>query len=148
MFGDRIYNAFRELKHTWDPQDIMNPGKIIDTPPMTENLRYGAAYEPLHLETKLDFTSDFGFSGAVEMCNGMGACRKLDGTMCPSFMATRDEEHSTRGRANLLRAHCRGECPRGRRDRLPTSGCMTLWICAWNAKPAKPSANRALIWPS
>ena len=113
MFGDRIYNAFRELKHTWDPQDIMNPGKIIDTPPMTENLRYGAAYEPLHLETKLDFTSDFGFSGAVEMCNGMGACRKLDGTMCPSFMATRDEEHSTRGRANLLRAALSGRMPEG-----------------------------------
>ena len=113
MFGDRIYNAFRELKHTWDSQDIMNPGKIIDTPPMTENLRYGAAYEPLHLETKLDFTSDFGFSGAVEMCNGMGACRKLDGTMCPSFMATRDEEHSTRGRANLLRAALSGRMPEG-----------------------------------
>ena len=113
MFGDRIYNAFRELKHTWDPQDIMNPGKIIDTPLMTENLRYGSAYEPLHLETKLDFTSDFGFSGAVEMCNGMGACRKLDGTMCPSFMATRDEEHSTRGRANLLRAALSGRMPEG-----------------------------------
>ena len=113
MFGDRIYNAFRELKHTWDPQDIMNPGKIIDTPLMTENLRYGSAYEPIHLETKLDFTSDFGFSGAVEMCNGMGACRKLDGTMCPSFMATRDEEHSTRGRANLLRAALSGRMPEG-----------------------------------
>ena len=113
MFGDQIYNAFRELKHTWDPQDIMNPGKIIDTPLMTENLRYGSAYEPIHLETKLDFTSDFGFSGAVEMCNGMGACRKLDGTMCPSFMATRDEEHSTRGRANLLRAALSGRMPEG-----------------------------------
>ena len=113
MFGDRIYNAFRELKHTWDPQDIMNPGKIIDTPLMTENLRYGSAYEPIHLETKLDFTNDFGFSGAVEMCNGMGACRKLDGTMCPSFMATRDEEHSTRGRANLLRAALSGRMPEG-----------------------------------
>ena len=113
MFGDRIYNAFRELKQTWDPQDIMNPGKIIDTPLMTENLRYGSAYEPIHLETKLDFTSDFGFSGAVEMCNGMGACRKLDGTMCPSFMATRDEEHSTRGRANLLRAALSGRMPEG-----------------------------------
>ena len=80
---------------------------------MTENLRYGSAYEPIHLETKLDFTSDFGFSGAVEMCNGMGACRKLDGTMCPSFMATRDEEHSTRGRANLLRAALSGRMPEG-----------------------------------
>ena len=113
MFGDQIYNAFRELKQTWDPNDIMNPGKIIDTPPMTENLRYGSAYQPLHLETALDFSADFGYAGAVEMCNGMGACRKLDGTMCPSFMATRDEEHSTRGRANLLRAALSGRMPEG-----------------------------------
>jgi Fe-S oxidoreductase/FAD/FMN-containing dehydrogenase len=113
MFGDQIYNAFRELKHTWDPGDIMNPGKIIDTPPMTENLRYGTAYQPIQLDTALDFSSDFGYSGAVEMCNGMGACRKLDGSMCPSFMATRDEEHSTRGRANLLRAALSGRMLEG-----------------------------------
>ncbi len=113
MFGDQIYNAFRELKRTWDPQSIMNPGKIIDTPPMTENLRYGVAYEPQALNTTLDFSADSGFAGAVEMCNGMGACRKLDGSMCPSFMATRDEEHSTRGRANLLRAALSGRMPDG-----------------------------------
>ncbi len=113
MFGDRIYNAFRELKQTWDPQGIMNPGKIIDTPPMTENLRYGIAYRAAELTAILDFSQDFGFSGAVEMCNGMGACRKLDGSMCPSFMATRDEEHSTRGRANLLRAALSGRMPDG-----------------------------------
>ena len=111
MFGDRIYNAFRELKQTWDPSGIMNPGKIIDTPPMTENLRYGTAYQPLALGTTLDFSADAGYAGAVEMCNGMGACRKLDGSMCPSFMATRDEEHSTRGRANLLRAALSGRMP-------------------------------------
>ena len=111
MFGDRIYNAFRELKQTWDPQGIMNPGKIIDTPPMTENLRYGAAYQTAALPTALDFAADSGYAGAVEMCNGMGACRKLDGAMCPSFMATRDEEHSTRGRANLLRAALSGRMP-------------------------------------
>ena len=116
MFGDRIYNAFRELKRTWDPQGIMNPGKIIDTPPMTENLRYGVAYRTADLPTALDFTADGGYAGAVEMCNGMGACRKLDGTMCPSFMATRDEEHSTRGRANLLRAALSGRMPAGAKD--------------------------------
>ncbi len=113
MFGDQIYNAFRELKQTWDPQGIMNPGKIIDTPPMTENLRYGMTYQAAELNTTLDFSQDFGFAGAVEMCNGMGACRKLDGSMCPSFMATRDEEHSTRGRANLLRAALSGRMPEG-----------------------------------
>ena len=113
MFGDQIYNAFRELKQTWDPQGIMNPGKIIDTPPMTENLRYGMTYQAADLPTTLDFSADFGYAGAVEMCNGMGACRKLDGSMCPSFMATRDEEHSTRGRANLLRAALSGRMPEG-----------------------------------
>ncbi len=113
MFGDQIYNAFRELKQTWDPQGIMNPGKIIDTPPMTENLRYGMTYQAADLPTSLDFSADFGYAGAVEMCNGMGACRKLDGSMCPSFMATRDEEHSTRGRANLLRAALSGRMPEG-----------------------------------
>ena len=113
MFGDQIYDAFRELKRTWDPNGIMNPGKIIDTPPMTENLRYGMMYQAANLQTSLDFSADFGYAGAVEMCNGMGACRKLDGSMCPSFMATRDEEHSTRGRANLLRAALSGRMPEG-----------------------------------
>ena len=113
MFGTEMYNIFRELKSTWDPDGIMNPGKIIDCPPMTENLRYGPDYNAQSLPASLDFSIDTNFAGAVEMCNGMGACRKLDGTMCPSFMATRDEEHSTRGRANLLRAAMSGKLPEG-----------------------------------
>ena len=113
MFGPEIYQLFHELKSTWDPDGIMNPGKIIDCPPMTENLRYGPSYGAQSLPTSLDFSIDTNFAGAVEMCNGMGACRKLDGTMCPSFMATRDEEHSTRGRANLLRAAMSGKLPEG-----------------------------------
>ena len=113
MFGPEIYQLFQELKSTWDPDGIMNPGKIIDCPPMTENLRYGPSYSADSLSTSLDFSIDTNFAGAVEMCNGMGACRKLDGTMCPSFMATRDEEHSTRGRANLLRAAMSGKLPEG-----------------------------------
>ena len=113
MFGPEIYGMFRELKATFDPDGIMNPGKIIDCPPMTENLRYGPAYEARSLPSRLDFSMDANFAGAVEMCNGMGACRKLDGTMCPSFIATREEEHSTRGRANLLRAAMSGKLPEG-----------------------------------
>ncbi len=113
MFGPEIYQLFRELKATFDPDGIMNPGKIIDCPPMTENLRYGPNYRAQSLPATLDFSIDANFAGAVEMCNGMGACRKLDGTMCPSFMATRDEEHSTRGRANLLRAAMSGKLPEG-----------------------------------
>ncbi len=113
MFGPEIYQAFRDLKSTFDPQGIMNPGKIIDCPPMRENLRYGPEYNADSLIPTLDFSMDTNYAGAVEMCNGMGACRKLTGTMCPSFMATRDEEHSTRGRANLLRAALSGKLPEG-----------------------------------
>ena len=113
MFGPEIYQAFRDLKNTFDPHGIMNPGKIIDCPPMRENLRYGSEYEAISLSTSLDFSQDTNYAGAVEMCNGMGACRKLTGTMCPSFMATREEEHSTRGRANLLRAALSGKFPEG-----------------------------------
>jgi FAD/FMN-containing dehydrogenase/Fe-S oxidoreductase len=113
MFGPRIYEAFRDIKRTFDPQGIMNPGKIIDCPPMTENLRYGPGYRAKPLASKLEFSLDSGYAGAVEMCNGMGTCRKLDGAMCPSYMATRDEEHSTRGRANLLRAALSGRLPEG-----------------------------------
>ncbi len=105
MFGPTLYNAFRDVKLAFDPKGIMNPGKIIDCPPMTENLRYGPSYKTDEVRTTLDFSSDGGFAGAVEMCNGVGACRKtLTGVMCPSYIATRDEEHSTRGRANALRA--------------------------------------------
>ena len=79
---------------------------------MTENLRYGADYQTIPLTAHLDFSADGGFDRAVEMCNGAGICRKrTTGTMCPSFMATREEEHSTRGRANLLRAALSGTLP-------------------------------------
>ena len=111
MFGPQIYQMFREVKQAFDPQGIMNPGKIIDCPPMTENLRYGPDYRAASIPATLDFSLDADYAGAVEMCNGMGTCRKLDGSMCPSFMATKEEEHSTRGRANLLRAALSGLMP-------------------------------------
>ena len=112
MFGPQLVGAFRELKRTFDPQAIMNPGKIFDTPPMTENLRIGPGYRTVPLETTLDFSREGGFMGMVEMCNNQGVCRKvLGGTMCPSYMVTRDEMHSTRGRANALRAVLTGALP-------------------------------------
>ena len=113
MFGSRIYEAFRQVKQAFDPQNIMNPGKIVDSPPMTENLRYTLSYKTTHLKTHLDFSKYGGYTGAVEMCNGMGACRKTDGTMCPSYQVTKEEEHSTRGRANLLGAALSGALPVG-----------------------------------
>jgi FAD/FMN-containing dehydrogenase/Fe-S oxidoreductase len=104
MFGDTLYEAFREIKRTFDPHGIFNPGKIVDSPPLTSNLRFGAEYRTPSVSTFFDYSEYGGFSGAVEMCSGVGACRKkLAGTMCPSYMATRDEKDSTRGRANTLR---------------------------------------------
>ena len=104
MFGDQIYEGFRTIKKTFDPNSVMNPGKIVDSPPLTENLRYGTAYVTAKPVTHFSFVEFGGLSNAVEMCSGLGACRKkLDGTMCPSYMVTREEKHSTRGRANVLR---------------------------------------------
>ena len=112
MFGPRIYDAFRNVKAAFDPHGIMNPGKIVDSPPMTNDLRYTPDYRPLQLRTGLGYSTEGSFAGAVEMCNGQGACRKVtSGTMCPSYMVTRDEEHSTRGRANALRAALSGALP-------------------------------------
>ena len=112
MFGDQIYDAFRDVKRTFDPNGIMNPGKIVDSQPMTENLRIGPEYNPIQLNTGFAFGSEGSFAHGIEMCNGQGACRKtLGGTMCPSYMVTREEEHSTRGRANALRAALSGALP-------------------------------------
>jgi FAD/FMN-containing dehydrogenase/Fe-S oxidoreductase len=104
MFGPALYEAFREVKRTFDPQGIFNPGKIVDAPPMTSNLRFGASYRTPKPQSWFDYSEFGGLGGAVEMCSGVGACRKkLAGTMCPSYMATREESDSTRGRANVLR---------------------------------------------
>ncbi len=112
MFGSELVENFREVKRAFDPNTIMNPGKIFDTPHILDNLRFGDEYHSHEIETRLDFTAEGGFAGAVEMCNGVGACRKLNlGAMCPSYMATREEEHTTRGRANVLRAAISGKFP-------------------------------------
>jgi FAD/FMN-containing dehydrogenase/Fe-S oxidoreductase len=104
MFGPVLYDAFRTVKKTFDPNGLFNPGKIVDTPPLTSNLRFGSTYQTPDPHTHFDYSDYGGMGRAVEMCSGLGACRKkLDGTMCPSYMATLDEKHSTRGRANALR---------------------------------------------
>ena len=112
MFGPEIYQALTEVKRAFDPDGIMNPGKIVNAPPMTENLRFGTDYSTIKVDTYFDFSNQDGFGRAIEMCNGVGACRKtLTGTMCPSFIGTREEEHSTRGRANALRSIISGALP-------------------------------------
>ena len=112
LFGPKVYAAFKQLKQAFDPQNLLNPGKIVDGHSPIENLRFGADYQTLPITTTLDFSAQGGFAKAVELCNGSGVCRKTQtGTMCPSFMATGDEEHSTRGRANALRLALSGALP-------------------------------------
>jgi FAD/FMN-containing dehydrogenase/Fe-S oxidoreductase len=104
MYGPALYAAFREIKRTFDPLGLLNPGKIVDAPPLAGNLRYGPAYVTPDVPTTFDFSGDGGLARAAELCAGVGECRKTrEGTMCPSYQATRDEKHSTRGRANALR---------------------------------------------
>ncbi len=110
FFGEQIYQALIAIKRLFDPENLMNPGKIVEAPPMDQNLRYGASYEDVHVDTTFQYRKDESFGAAVHMCTGVGECRKmLGGTMCPSFKATRDEEHSTRGRANALRLAMSGQ---------------------------------------
>jgi FAD/FMN-containing dehydrogenase/Fe-S oxidoreductase len=114
LYGPRLHQAFREVKHLFDPQNRMNPGKIVDSPapwdPAVLRIHPGY-YTPLApAKTYLDFSPHAGFAGQVEMCNGQGVCRSLgSGVMCPSFRVTQDETHSTRGRANALRAAMSGQ---------------------------------------
>src|SRR5436309_2331516 len=112
LFGSQLYNAFRQVKAAFDPDHRMNPGKIVDAPPMTENLRYGTEYRTIAFDTHYDFSREGGFATAVELCNGTGVCRKKnEGTMCPSYMVTLEDKHSTRGRANLMREILSGKLP-------------------------------------
>ncbi len=106
MLGEANYQLLRSIKQTWDPQGIFNPGKIVDTAPMTESLRYQPDQPSPEYDTVFDFSDSGGILRAAEKCNGSGDCRRLDfsgGTMCPSYRATRNEKDTTRARANALR---------------------------------------------
>jgi len=112
MFGTRMLRAFEEVKHSFDPAGLFNPGKIVQAPAMDDRtlFRYGPDYAVAPLQTALDWSAWGGFGAAVEMCNNNGACRKADvGVMCPSYRVTRDEQHLTRGRANTLRLAISGQ---------------------------------------
>ncbi len=140
MFGPQLYQAFRAVKAAFDPENLMNPGKIVDAPPMTEALRYGGAYRAWTPETVQDFTRDGGFASAVELCSGVGACRKpRGGTMCPSYMVTLEEAHSTRGRANALRAAISGHLPPEALTSEAMAEVMDLCIACKACKAECPS---------
>jgi len=104
MYGPELVEAFREFKAIWDPGGRMNPGKVVDPYRIDQNLRLGSGYNPLEPATHFSFSDDqFSFHRAALRCVGVGKCRHEEGgTMCPSYMATREEMHSTRGRARLL----------------------------------------------
>lgn len=106
IFGEKVYSFFKEIKYSFDPENIFNPGKIVNSPPMNSSLRYEKDKKSQKIETLYDFSNVGGFMRAAEKCNGSGDCRKSElegGTMCPSFQATRNEWNSTRARANILR---------------------------------------------
>ena len=112
MLGSRLVKTFGEIKSAFDPSGTLNPGKIVNPSRMDDRalMRYHNGYEPLPVDTALDWSLWGGWAGATEMCNNNGACRKTDpGVMCPSFRATGDERHTTRGRANTLRLALTGQ---------------------------------------
>jgi FAD/FMN-containing dehydrogenase/Fe-S oxidoreductase len=105
MYGAELVNAFREFKAIWDPLGRMNPGKVVDPYPITSNLRVGPSYHPPKLETHFSFPLEGNFARAAQRCVGVGKCRRHDSgneVMCPSYLATHEEKHSTRGRSRLL----------------------------------------------
>lgn len=111
MFGPQIYQAFTELKAAFDPDNRMNPGKIVHGPPVTENLRLSPETKQIHIDTFLDFHNEGGLALAADLCNGNGMCRKSEKLMCPSFQASGDEFHTTRARAQALRDIINGRLP-------------------------------------
>jgi len=116
-YGKIIVQAFHDLKFSADPKGLLNPGKIVDPLEMDKNLRFGETYRSVGWQPVFQFSNaeerqrERGLVEAIEQCNGAGVCRKSDGVMCPSFQASQEEMHSTRGRANLLRALISGNFP-------------------------------------
>ncbi len=116
VFGPTLFKAFRELKDAFDPTDLLNPGKVIPSasgkpPALDQDLRFGPQYGTRPITTVFSYRREGDFAHAVEDCVGVGVCRHEEGVMCPSFQATRDEMHLTRGRANALRAAISGLLP-------------------------------------
>ncbi len=139
FYGPDLYALFKQVKTAFDPHNLFNPGNIVDAPPQDRGLRYDPGYHTVSLETALHWPA--GFATEIEMCNGAGVCRKLNtGAMCPSFMATREEEHSTRGRANLLRAALSGRLPAAELTSPRLYAAMELCVACKACKSECPSS--------
>ncbi|MDQ3395871.1 MAG: 4Fe-4S dicluster domain-containing protein, partial [Bacteroidota bacterium] len=142
MVGEKNYRLIEEVKHTWDPHKIFNPGKIVDTPSMNSNLRYTPGQGTPQFDTVYDFTSTQGVLRAAELCNGSGDCRKTHlsgGTMCPSYMATRNEQDTTRARANVMREMLTHSSKDNKFDHEEISVVMDLCLSCKACKAECPS---------
>ncbi len=139
LFGPEIIRVFEGIKTAADPNEIMNPGKILAAQRMDENLRF-QDYQVRAWVPALDFSNQVDMPGAIEMCNGAGVCRKENGLMCPSFQATREEEHSTRGRANLLRALIFGKFPEGQSGEGAVFNALDLCLACKGCRSECPSS--------
>jgi FAD/FMN-containing dehydrogenase/Fe-S oxidoreductase len=143
-YSPRVIEAFRLIKQAADPQGILNPGKIVETPRMDTSLRYDDDYQPVAWTPVMAFASQQPDSArlveAIEQCNGVGVCRKSGGVMCPSFQATGDEMFSTRGRANLLRALLSGGFPTQEMALQAVKDSLELCLACKGCKAECPSA--------
>ncbi len=167
LFGEAVTRAFAETKLAFDPDNLFNPGKKVGEEVLAEVreqreleelgelvhsthqtdpalLRYGPGYRTIELRAHFDWSVDGGLARAVEMCNGSGDCRKASGVMCPSFQATREEEHSTQRPGQPAARRPLRPAQRRAWTTLPST---KRWTCAWAAKPARPSAPPRWTWP-
>lgn len=139
MFGDKIMQAFKELKQAFDPHNLMNPGKIVPIAEQFEEMRTQPEEKLIALPTFLDFEREGGFDLAVDLCNGNGQCRKKEKIMCPSFQATNEEFHSTRARAQALRSIIHGRLPLGDFTSQRMHDVMDLCLSCKGCKTECPS---------
>ncbi len=142
MLGPHNYGLLKEVKRTWDPHNLFNPGKITDTPPITENLRYPAGVRTRVPGLVFEFPEEEGLLYATEKCSGSADCRKsalMGGTMCPTFMATGDEDKSTRARANILREFLTRSDRKNRFDHEEIYRVMDLCLSCKACKSECPS---------
>jgi len=142
MVGEHNYGLLKQIKQVWDPSKIFNPGKITDTPAMNTSLRYKPGIPTKEIETVFDFSKEKGLMRAVEKCNGAGDCRKTEiigGTMCPSYQATRNEENTTRARANILRDYLTNSTKKNPFDHKEIYQIMDLCLSCKGCKSECPS---------